>query len=123
MTNYTKGKRVKLSKNFNSTEFDCKCNQCTKTIINPELVTLLQKIRDHFGKPVVINSGYRCPYHNKRVGGASNSQHIYGKAADIVVRDIPAIDVYKYADKIGTKGLGKYAAFTHVDVRNKKARW
>lgn len=123
MANYTKGKAVQLSKNFKSTEFDCKCSKCKTTVIDSALVTLLQKIRDHFGKAVTINSGYRCSSHNKEVGGARNSQHLYGKAADIVVKGVPSSLVYEYADSINVKGLGKYNSFTHVDTRSKRARW
>lgn len=123
MAKYTKGKAVQLSKNFKSTEFDCKCGNCATTLVDQALVELLQKIRDHFGKALVINSGYRCNAHNKAIGGATNSQHTYGKAADIVVKGVVAADVYKYADSIGTRGLGKYNTFTHVDTRSKKARW
>lgn len=46
-------------------------------------VEVLQPIRDAWGKPIVVTSGYRCPALNKAVGGVANSQHIYGQAADI----------------------------------------
>lgn len=47
--------------------------------------TILQPIRDEWGKPIIITSGYRCPALNKAVGGAKASQHMYGQAADIKV--------------------------------------
>jgi uncharacterized protein YcbK (DUF882 family) len=53
--------------------------------MDPLLISVLQIIRDHVKLPIVVNSGYRCPEHNKRVGGVDNSQHIFGKAADIYV--------------------------------------
>lgn len=124
MAGYKKGKAIKLSKNFKTTEFDCKGkNCCSITLIDSELVNLLQKVRDHFNKPVIINSGYRCATHNKAVKGAPSSQHLYGKAADIYIKDVKPLEVYKYCDAIGVKGLGKYITFTHVDVRAKRARW
>lgn len=46
-------------------------------------VRVLQPLRSHFGEPVIISSGYRCPDLNKAVGGVSNSQHMKGQAADI----------------------------------------
>ena len=69
---YKKGVSTKLSTNFNSTEFDCHGSGCcSSTQVDETLVTYLQKIRDHFGKPITINSGYRCATHNAAVGGAS----------------------------------------------------
>lgn len=44
---------------------------------------ILDKARDAWGKPIIVNSGYRCPRLNKVVGGVSNSQHVTGEAADI----------------------------------------
>ena len=46
-------------------------------------VAILQPLRDKIGKPIIINSGYRCPAVNARVGGADKSAHLYGRAADI----------------------------------------
>ena len=113
-----------LTKNFKSTEFDCKGKGCcNKTLIEAQLVEKLQKIRDHFGAAVIINSGYRCSKHNRAVGGVVNSKHLTGMAADIIVRGISPKDVAAYADKIGFKGIGLYKTFTHVDTRKTKARW
>ena len=71
-----------LSKNFSRSEFACP--HCGEVEIDPLLVATLQRIRDKSG-PVVVTSGYRCPVHNEAVGGVNNSQHIYGRAADIYV--------------------------------------
>lgn len=115
---------MKISTNFKAKEFDCKCGKyCRVTVIDYSLVEKLQKIRNHFNKPVIINSGYRCAQHNRNVGGASRSQHLFGKAADIVVQGVEPELVAKYAEAIGFKGIGRYKTFTHVDVRAKKARW
>lgn len=121
---YTKGKAVKLSTNFKSTEFDCKGRKCCReTIIDNKLVKTLQKIRNHFGKAVIINSGYRCSTHNTKVGGAKSSKHKSGKAADIVVIGVKPLDVARYAEKIGVKGIGLYDTFVHIDTRAKKSFW
>lgn len=94
--------------------------------MDPDLLELLEKVRTHFGdKPVTINSGYRCPTHNANIGGATNSQHLYGTAADIVVdgnKVLPSA-VYAYLDPFHNGGLGSYDTFTHVDVRGSRARW
>lgn len=114
---------VAVSKNFKVKEF--KCNDGSDVIfIADELVAVLQKIRDHFGKAVTINSAYRTPAYNKKIGGATYSQHLYGTAADIVVSGVKPADVYAYADSIlPTGGVGKYPTFTHVDVRGTKSRF
>lgn len=124
---YKKGANVKLSNNFSSTEFDCNCNNCTTTLIDLDLVALLQKLRDKAQKTIKLNCGYRCPAHNKAVGGASNSQHLYGIAADIVIKDLSPNQVADIAEPM-FNGLGRYDTFTHVDNRdlgskNVKARW
>ena len=73
-----------MTKNFSSDEFRCKC--CGRLKIEPKLVEMLQHIRDTLGAPVIVNSGYRCPRHNKAVGGVKNSDHLRGRAADICSR-------------------------------------
>ena len=78
----------KLSANFTVAEFACK-DGSDPVFVDSSLAALLQKIRDHFGRPVVITSGYRTAAHNKSVGGAAYSQHLYGRAADIRVQGIP----------------------------------
>ena len=121
---YTKGKAIKLSENFNSTEFDCKCGAaCSSTLIDETLVALLQQIRNHFKKPIIITSGYRCAAHNKEVGGATNSYHTKGQAADIVVYGVSPQEVAKYAESIGIKGIGLYDSFVHIDTRTSKSFW
>lgn len=125
---YIKGKAVKLSKNFNSTEFDCHGSGCcSATEIDPRLVEYLQAIRDHFGVAVTINSAYRCEKHNAKIGGASKSKHKYGQAADISVKGIAPAEVAKYAESIGILGIGLYEGkdgnFVHVDTRTTKSFW
>ncbi len=114
-----------LSKHFSRKEFKCKCGKCDYDTIDAELLVILDDVREHFGKPVIINSGNRCPTHNKNVGGASNSTHLKGIASDIVVKGVSPSDVYDYlVTKYPTKyGIGKYNTFTHIDVRGYKARW
>jgi uncharacterized protein YcbK (DUF882 family) len=124
MTTYTKGKSVKLTKNFKSTEFDCKGKGCcSKTLIDIELVGYLQVIRNYFGKAVTINSGYRCQKHNKNVGGAKNSRHTQGMAADIVVKCVKPLKVAQFAETIGIRGIGLYDTFVHIDSRESKFYW
>lgn len=114
----------KLSDNFRVNEFACE-DGSDVIFIAPALVTILQKVRTHFGKAVKINSAYRTPTHNKKVGGAAYSQHLYGTAADIVVNGVDPKAVAAYAEKLLPKsgGIGVYKSFTHIDVREVRSRW
>lgn len=123
---YSKAKdgTKKLSANFKVKEFACK-DGSDVIFISDGLAQVLQAIRLHFGKPVTINSGYRTPAYNKKVGGAAYSQHLYGTAADIQVTGVSPKDVAAYAETLlpNTGGIGIYSTFTHVDVRKTKSRW
>lgn len=121
---YRKDYKTSLTENFKVNEFACRGKGCCSTIyLDSELVDYLQRIRDHFGKPITINSGYRCATHNKNVGGATNSYHTKGMAADIVVQGVAHLEVAKYAESIGILGIGLYDSFVHVDTRTKKSFW
>ena len=123
---YSKAKdgNKKLSTNFSVKEFACS-DGSDPIFIAPELVTVLQKIRTHFGKAVTINSAFRTAKHNKAVGGATYSQHLYGTAADIVVAGVSPKTVAAYARKIMPNygGVGTYSTFTHVDGRATVSNW
>lgn len=126
---YAKGSNTKLSANFNSSEFDCHGSGCcSSTLVDDKLVTYLQQIREHFGKPVNISSGYRCATHNKNIGGATNSRHSKGQAADIYISGVAPAEIAKYAESIGVLGIGLYETnsdgfFVHVDTRETKSFW
>ena len=126
---YAKGSNTKLSANFNSSEFDCHGSGCcSSTLVDDKLVTYLQQIREHFGKPVNISSGYRCAIHNKNIGGATNSRHSKGQAADIYISGVAPAEIAKYAESIGILGIGLYETnsdgfFVHVDTRETKSFW
>lgn len=113
-----------ISKNFRVREFRCQ-DGSDVVFIESDLVDILQKIRDHFGKAVTINSAFRTASHNKKVGGATYSQHCYGKAADIKVSGVAPSKVAEYVETLmpNTGGIGRYSTFTHVDVRSTKSRW
>lgn len=70
------------------------------------------------GKKVNVTSGWRSTANNAREGGVDNSQHLYGRAIDFTVSGVTAPKVYAAAVSSNMfKGVGKYATFTHVDVR------
>ena len=123
---YSKAKdgEKQLSANFKVREFAC-ADGTDVIFVSGELVEVLQQIRDHFGKAVTINSGYRTPAHNKKVGGAAYSQHLYGTAADIVVKGVIPKDVAAYAEKLlpNTGGIGLYKTYVHIDLRSVRYRY
>ena len=120
------GRNFKLSPNFTLGEFVSK-DGSDNVLVAATLVTILQKIRDKFGKAVTINSGYRSEAHNRKIGGSVNSLHVRGMAADIVVTDITPLAVAQYAESIGVGGIGHYpdgqGNFCHVDIRAARYRW
>lgn len=127
--NYEKGSKIQLSGDFHTGEFHCKGkNCCVETLVDARLVEYLQQIRDHFCAPVILNSGYRCGKHNEAVGGAKNSRHCAGMAADIRVKGYKPLEVAQYAEQIGIPGIGLYETdadghFVHIDTREKKCYW
>jgi len=105
--------------NFKLKEF--RCRHCGKLKLNINLLLKLEVLRKQTG-PLIINSGYRCPIHNKNVGGITNSEHLKGNAADLNAPNMKPRDVYLIADKM-FNGVGKYNTFTHVDVGVNHFRW
>jgi uncharacterized protein YcbK (DUF882 family) len=121
-----------MTKNFHINEFASKCGRPTPESVKINLIKLavnLQVLRDHLGKSIKINSGYRSPEHNKAIGGAKNSQHVKGNAADIVVVGMTPKQVYQTIEKLISEGkmlqggLKAYNSFCHYDCRGVKARW
>lgn len=114
----------KVSDNFKVKEFACK-DGSDVVFVSPQLVKVLQELRNHFGKAVNINSGYRTYAYNKKIGGANYSQHTYGTAVDVYIKGVTPKEVAEYCELIlgDTGGIGIYSNFTHIDVREVKARW
>lgn len=114
-----------ISPHFKVREFRCK-DGSDPVFVAPRLVEVLEAIRTHFGAAVTINSGYRTVSHNAATKNSSpKSQHLYGLAADIVVKGHSPKEVAAYAETLlgDHGGLGIYNTFVHVDVRAEKSRW
>ena len=135
-------------KHFSEKEFWCRCNQCQKGDAEmgippggmiggvPENVkalveNVLDPLREKYGKPIQVNSGYRCPNHNMAVGGATQSQHKNGEAADVAPMSGDASELERLVEII--KQNGKFdqliidPTFVHVSWKkfgpNRKQVW
>ena len=113
-------------KYFRREEFACKCGKCGGYPVEPSeaFVRKLDAFRERVGEPVHINSGVRCAAHNAAVGGADDSRHLYGDAADIRCDGKTPEQLYAIADEIFCDGgVGLYDWGIHVDDRGHRARW
>lgn len=108
-----------LTENFNLKEFECTHPDHNHVIVDPELVEKLQKLRERLGLPIKVTSAFRCEERNNEVGGAENSQHLTGRAADISLNNqkLDIIQIRNLARKIGFTGIGLYDSFIHLDTR------
>lgn len=123
---------TKLTPNFSLWEFQSKDGAPMPDDIRENIELLaeqLQVLRDYLKARIDVVSGYRSPAHNKAVGGAKNSYHVKGMAADIKVAMIAPKDVAKAIRKLQREGKMKlggvkaYATFTHYDFRGKNVTW
>lgn len=103
---------------FKEHEFKCKCGICDLDVVmNRQLLVALDRMRRRFGKPIVVNSGIRCPDHNREEGGVKNSSHLSGKAADIRVEtDRDRFKLIGLAIEMGVPRIGIGIGYLHLDV-------
>jgi len=123
---------MQLTKNFAMEEFNCRDGRKVppQYMANVrELAANLQVLRDEIGEAIHINSSYRPPDYNKRIGGAKNSQHLTASAADITAKSYTPkklaalIEKLIKAGRMKQGGIGIYPGFVHYDIRGKRARW
>lgn len=118
-----------MSKYFKPEEFASKdgAKSPYPNVVQESLLELLDTIRESYGAPIVVTSGYRSEAHNRAVGGVKNSYHTQGLAADLIplkkdswrLKELQGI-----CDKLNQNGgVGFYNTFVHVDTRGTKARW
>lgn len=120
------GEKNACSPFFKVREFACK-DGSDPIFISSSLMVVLHEVRVEAGAPVYINSAYRTPAHNAAIHGASGSQHMFGRAADIRTTKLTAEELYRVCeqvlDALGIEGgLIWYPNFVHVDVREVKYR-
>jgi len=123
---------MQLTKNFQLDEFRCHDGTPVPLQLIPnaqKLADNLQVLRDYLGEPVHVNSGYRTPPYNAKVGGKKKSKHLLAQAGDITVKSktpkqlAAVIEKLIAQGKMQQGGLGIYPGFIHYDVRGTRARW
>jgi len=114
-----------LSPNFSRKELSCRC--CGRLQIDSRLLDGLERLRQLAGTTVIVHAGYRCPRHNREVGGVQRSEHLEGLAADVSLPGLSLQRMYEFALEVpqfAEGAIGVYDGnFLHVDVRERRARW
>jgi len=114
-----------MSEHLKEKEIVCHC--CGKGFLTPETYNLFEAIRKACGEvlgedcPIIVSSGFRCPEHNKAVGGKEHSQHLLGKALDLIQPDKIDFETF-YSICLKCNTFGKTIAypekhFVHVDTK------
>lgn len=129
VTKFPKDMEIRLTRNFMLSEFKCRCSHdsCKETLIDLEHLVELQQLRDEVG-PLKITSAYRCPDHNKAVGGSPNSTHLRGEATDIVSPTLSPEELAEICEYFNGLGVYPKSGFVHIDSREIEpgegvARW
>jgi len=105
--------RYLLSPNLSRHEVRCRCG-CGFDEVTQELINTFQTIRDHLGKPIMINSGCRCRKHNGRVGGVAQSAHMTGEALDIRVNGMTARSLGDFIKRLYENGYLPYLQYCYL---------
>lgn len=123
--------QTQLSPHFNVREFRCQCGGSHETFIASELVDKLEALYATLNcSKIIVTSGYRCPDHDKAVGGTSSGQHTKGTAADVCCygqdgQPISSKTVCCKAQDLGFTGIANITSshqYTHLDVRT-SGKW
>ena len=107
--------------NFGPDEIACKGTG--KLLVNEQALDCLQELRERLGKPMIINSAYRSPAHNRAIGGAKKSKHMEGIAFDVSTHNLDRSELVAAAQDIGFRGIGFYRSFIHIDTRPNAVTW
>lgn len=116
---------MKLTKSFQLSEFACNDGTQVPESLIPavkELAKNLQVLRDEIGETLTINSGYRSPAWNKKIGGVKNSMHLKAMASDLVCKSLTpkqlkaVIEKLIKEGKMKNGGIGLYPSFVHYDI-------
>lgn len=122
---WPKGTRVQIGKHFHTGELECRCKltSCIQQKVSLELVRRLDRLRDGTGGAIRVHSAYRCPAHNRAVGGVNGSQHTKGRAVDCSSGPLTTLEFRQKAELL-FKAIGTGRNFLHLDIRDdKERRW
>lgn len=103
------------------TRDELKCKGDGSLVINEDALDKLERMREIMGAPLVINSAYRSPSYNKKIGGAKNSMHVQGRAFDISNKGHNPAKLHEAALHAGFSGFGFYRTFLHVDTGERRS--
>jgi len=116
-------------KYFTTSEFDSPDKPGSGSLMSKTIIEMLDDVRGKFGKPIVINSGYRTEEHNARVGGkpktetSKGSSHMYGLAADLsCTNSTDRYNLIFLLQQTGFQRIGVGSTFIHVDIDFDKAQ-
>jgi uncharacterized protein YcbK (DUF882 family) len=125
---WQRGSNLPLSAHFNAKEFTCQCGMCRPQKIKNDLITKLERVREKFGRPLIITSGYRCARHQASLRGqglqtaSGTSTHELGEAADVRPKDLADMPELLKILEEEFKAIGLASTFYHVDLRADKIR-
>ena len=131
VNHYDYNDSTQLSPHFNAHEFRCSCGKIHETLISSELIEKLEALYTTLNcSKIIVTSGYRCPDHDKAVGGTSSGQHTKGTAADVCCygqdgQPISSKTVCCKAQDLGFTGIANITSsyqYTHLDVRT-SGKW
>ena len=131
VNHYDYNNSTQLSPHFNAMEFRCQCGSNHETLISSELIEKLEALYATLNcSKIIVTSGYRCPDHDKAVGGTSSGQHTKGTAADVCCygqdgQPISSKTVCCKAQDLGFTGIANITSsyqYTHLDVRT-SGKW
>jgi len=112
---FTKGRGDRLTKYLSQKEIDCKCanSTCTLTLVGSSSMKSFHNLREEWGMPLYITSGFRCQIHNQFVGGLDKSFHKLGLALDIKPKSDDELDLLQELASIYFDVVVKYDTFLH----------
>jgi zinc D-Ala-D-Ala carboxypeptidase len=106
---------MKLTPHFTKAELACPC--CGLYLMRDDFMAALERLRMAWGKPITVNSGFRCKKHNQAIGGAPKSLHMAGRAADLNTLNLTEKDRSSFHALCRKEftGIGISPVFIHVD--------
>ncbi len=107
---------------FNYEEFDSPDIQGSGQMMDVDLLVMLDRVRELYNQPIIINSGYRTIRHNASVGGKPESSHLKGLAVDIAcTNSTDRFRLYDILRLVGFNRIGVGKTFIHVDIDKDKS--